>query len=91
MSSLTKVTLLLALHVAGMSVMKNACILGRIHVQITNQFENGEDLTLHCKSKTDDLGEYVLHKYEILNGVGKFIGLTFIMPEGMHAIIVPGG
>ena len=67
MSSLTKVTLLLALHVAGMSVMKNACILGRIHVQITNQFENGEDLTLHCKSKDNDLGEHVLHKDESYN------------------------
>ncbi|ESR33798.1 hypothetical protein CICLE_v10007106mg [Citrus x clementina] len=68
MSSLTKITLLLALLVAGTSVMSNACFLfNKNYVQITNKLENGEDLTLHCKSKDNDLGEHVLHKDESYN------------------------
>ncbi|ESR33732.1 hypothetical protein CICLE_v10006408mg [Citrus x clementina] len=68
MSSPTKITLLLALLVAGMSLKSNACILfNKTYVQITNKLETGEDLTLHCKSKDDDLGEHVLHKDESYN------------------------
>lgn len=65
MSSFIKIMLLLALLVAGMAVISNACfVYVHIHVQITNKLENGEDLTLHCKSKDDDLGVHLLHRDE---------------------------
>lgn len=48
--------------------MCNACFIDhRGNVQITNRLENGMDLTLHCESKDDDLGEHVLHKDESYN------------------------
>ncbi|CAI0471037.1 unnamed protein product [Linum tenue] len=31
-------------------------------VTVTNWLSKGQDLTMHCKSKEDDLGERVLHK-----------------------------
>lgn len=65
MTSLAKTLLLLALLAACMSAMSNACFLSeKVHVRITNQLENGEDLTLHCNSGDNDLGEHFLHKDE---------------------------
>ncbi|KAL5076931.1 hypothetical protein RYX36_015915, partial [Vicia faba] len=31
------------------------------HVTITNNLEDNLDLTVHCKSKDDDLGAHLLH------------------------------
>ncbi|KAL6292379.1 hypothetical protein ACE6H2_000521 [Prunus campanulata] len=36
----------------------------KITVRITNTFEDNVDLTVHCKSKDDDLGEHLLHPGE---------------------------
>ena len=57
-----------------------------IHVEIVNELESGSSLTLHCKSKDDDLGEHVLalhQKYSFDFGAGLFketlffCGITF--------------
>ena len=39
-------------------------LLKKVDVKINNKLENGEDLTLHCKSVDNDLGEHLLHKDE---------------------------
>lgn len=58
-----KTMLLVVPLVVCMSMMSNACFIAdKVQVQITNQLENAEDLTLHCKSADDDLGQHVLHK-----------------------------
>ena len=36
-------------------------IYGRTHVRVTNTLDGRLDLTLHCKSKDDDLGAQHLH------------------------------
>ncbi|XP_050918588.1 S-protein homolog 4-like [Lathyrus oleraceus] len=38
--------------------------LFRVHVNIVNSLEDNLDLTLHCKSKDDDLGAHLLHHGE---------------------------
>lgn len=63
MSSFTKIMLLLALLVLYMP-MSDAAIGPKIHVNIYNKLGNGLDLTVHCKSKNDDLGEHVLSQDE---------------------------
>ncbi|KAL2346164.1 hypothetical protein Fmac_000164 [Flemingia macrophylla] len=35
--------------------------VAKTHVRITNTLEGGLDLTVHCKSKDDDIGEQHLH------------------------------
>ena len=37
---------------------------GKIHVRIYNALSNTSDLTVHCKSKDDDLGVHVIHLFD---------------------------
>ena len=37
----------------------------KVTVQIINELSNNQDLTLHCKSKEDDLGEHTIKKEEV--------------------------
>ena len=37
----------------------------KVHVYMTNDFGNKIDLTVHCKSKNDDLGAHLLHDKEV--------------------------
>lgn len=39
-------------------------VYGKIHVKITNNLEHNLDLTLHCKSGDDDLGQQLVHQNE---------------------------
>ncbi|KAL6194626.1 PREDICTED: uncharacterized protein LOC101312887 [Fragaria vesca subsp. vesca] len=51
---------------------------GKVTVTITNTLPGNPDLTLHCKSKDDDLGEHLLHpgnSYHFRFGVS-WIGTT---------------
>ncbi|CAJ2633677.1 unnamed protein product [Trifolium pratense] len=43
-------------------VHDNSIDLFRTHVNVVNTLEDNLDLTLHCKSKDDDLGEHLLHQ-----------------------------
>ena len=36
--------------------------LPRVYMKVSNDLENGLDLTIHCKSKDDDLGVHALPK-----------------------------
>lgn len=38
----------------------DAILLEKVHVYVTNDFSGGKRLTVHCKSKDDDLGEHSL-------------------------------
>nr|AFK43132.1 unknown [Lotus japonicus] len=40
----------------------NSAFWDKVHVRVTNYLEGELDLTLHCKSKDDDLGVKVLHQ-----------------------------
>lgn len=53
-----------------------------MHVQITNKLENTNDLSLHCKSTDDDLGEQVLHKDESYN-----VNLTFLVKHYSYVVL----
>ena len=52
---LLKLMLLLLLVTICITSMCSA-----IHVEIVNELESNSPITLHCKSKDDDLGEHVL-------------------------------
>ncbi|KAK9180241.1 hypothetical protein WN943_029449 [Citrus x changshan-huyou] len=44
-----------------------ATYVAKLITAYNRELENGEDLTLHCKSKDNDLGEHVLHEDESYN------------------------
>lgn len=64
MSSFTRITSLVALLVLFSCMsLGNALPFNRpVHIKITNNLGNGLDLTHHCKSREDDLGEHLLHQ-----------------------------
>lgn len=65
MSSFPKITLLLALLLVSYTPANNAGLLNpKVHVNISNKLGNGLDVTVHCKSKDDDIGERLLHQNE---------------------------
>lgn len=45
----------LIVHCEGKGIIPPKC-----HLRVTNELGNGLDLTVHCKSKDDDLGEQIL-------------------------------
>ena len=53
-------------------------INGKTHVKVTNTLDGNLDLTLHCKSKEDDLGVQLLHhnKTFAIKFTPKFLGGT---------------
>ncbi|KEH41908.1 putative plant self-incompatibility S1 [Medicago truncatula] len=59
MSLLTKK--LLFLCVLTLLLLHNVIGFGTHHVILTNDLDNNLDLTIHCKSKDDDLGVHLLH------------------------------
>ncbi|KAL2330048.1 hypothetical protein Fmac_017629 [Flemingia macrophylla] len=44
-----------------LTLLSSNKVLGKTHVKITNTLEGGLDLTVHCKSKDDDIGVQYLH------------------------------
>ncbi|CAI8613991.1 unnamed protein product [Vicia faba] len=60
MSPVTKKFLLLCV----LAVLSVNNVLGKVHVKITNSLTNKLNLTIHCKSKDDDLGVHLLHPNE---------------------------
>ncbi|KAF8402044.1 hypothetical protein HHK36_012996 [Tetracentron sinense] len=54
-TSTSYVLLLLAL-----ALSESAVVLGKYHVYVINELDKGSSLTIHCKSKDDDLGMHVL-------------------------------
>jgi len=56
------------------------CGKHHIHMYITNNLEGKEDLNIHCKSKSDDLGLHLLHINQTYNwdfGTNFFGGTLF--------------
>ncbi|PQQ00835.1 hypothetical protein Pyn_39714 [Prunus yedoensis var. nudiflora] len=51
------------------------------HVRVTSELEGGLTLTVHCKSKDDDLGIHVLHQPKVLNGQVHFIGSIYMLTQ----------
>ncbi|KAL5781513.1 hypothetical protein ACOSP7_006542 [Xanthoceras sorbifolium] len=49
------------------SVCNAIAFTPKVHVQLTNDLAPGFDLTLHCKSGEDDLGERVLPFHQSFN------------------------
>jgi len=52
---------LFILCVLALLLMHNVIGFGTHHVNIANNLDNNLDLTIHCKSKDDDLGVHLLH------------------------------
>jgi len=52
---------LLILCVLALLLMHNVIGFGTHHVNLINNLDNNLDLTIHCKSKDDDLGVHLLH------------------------------
>ncbi|XP_058725224.1 S-protein homolog 5-like [Vicia villosa] len=51
-------------HGVHANVVNSIGNLFRVHVNVVNSLEDNLDLTLHCKSKNDDLGIHLLHHGE---------------------------
>lgn len=67
MKNLKEIMLLVTLLAATMRQSNGGLnITPKRVVVITNTLEGRFDLTVHCKSKDDDLGEHVLSKPELL-------------------------
>ncbi|KDO51589.1 hypothetical protein CISIN_1g047836mg [Citrus sinensis] len=64
MTCFKKTMLLLALLVSYTYVNSAFSFNAPTHVKISNKLGNGLDLTLHCKSRDDDLGVHLLHQDE---------------------------
>src|SRR4051812_21623774 len=63
MSLLIQKLLLLSL----LTLLSINYVLGKKHVKISNYLEDKSDLTVHCKSKNDDIGANVLHYSDSYN------------------------
>ncbi|ESR33772.1 hypothetical protein CICLE_v10007141mg [Citrus x clementina] len=64
MSTFNKVTLLLALLLISYTSARKPSNSLKVHINVFNKLGNGLDVTVHCKSKNDDLGERLLHQNE---------------------------
>ncbi|KAB2058047.1 hypothetical protein ES319_A11G208700v1 [Gossypium barbadense] len=62
-TSVTNFVVLLAFATFSSNVVFGS-LLVKDHVHISNDFSNGNKLTIHCKSRDDDLGWHVLQVSE---------------------------